>query len=105
MREVTAAIASIDPSCETDSCLLRQYEERLSGFRAELDDISRDILTLDHDDESLSDQESSLSKALFDVGLKIKRLLQSLVEHHRHQDDKGGKSYTDWTFPLLMETL
>ena len=90
LREVTSAVESIDPSRETDSCLLRQYEERLSGFRVELDDISRDILALDHDDESLFDQETSLSKALFDVCLKIKRLLQGLAEHPRHPDDKGG---------------
>ena len=82
------AVESIDPNCETDSCLRRQYEERLSGFRVELDDISSDILMLDHDDDSWSDQESSLSKALFDVSLKIKHLLQGLVEHHRHLDDK-----------------
>ena len=71
----------------------------------ELEDISRDILMLDHDDKSLFDQESSLSKALFDVGFKIKYLLKGLVEHHRHLDDKGGVNYPDWTFPLLMETL
>ena len=55
-----------------------------------LNNISNEILTLDHDDESLSDKESSLSKALFDVDLKIKRLLQGLVEHHRHLHGKGG---------------
>ncbi len=39
-----------------------------------LTNVSRDLLSLDEDDPSLSEQQAKLSQALFDLSLKIKRL-------------------------------
>ena len=60
---------------EVDFCLLRQYEEQLGGIKLELSDISRGILSLDHEDPDLLEKESALSKVVFDACLSIKRAL------------------------------
>lgn len=74
---VVEAVGAMRPESEVDSCLLHQYEERLSGLETELQDVSRGILSLEHDDADLSRQESAIAESLFDVRLRIKRLLSS----------------------------
>ena len=59
--------------------LLEQYDEQRNGFKLELYDISRSILSVDRDVSELSDYEARISKAVFDVCLKIRRLLHTAV--------------------------
>ena len=48
--------------------------EQQNGFKLELYDISRSILSMDGDVSELSDHEARLSKAIVDVCLQISRL-------------------------------
>ena len=72
MDEVDALATGPD----TDTCILRQYEDQLGGLKAELVRVSTDLLALEEEDDDLSKKESTLSKTRFDVCLKLKRLLQ-----------------------------
>ena len=80
LKLVVTTVDTITPGSEVDTCMLQQYEEQLSGLKAELARISSDILMLDEEDAGLSDRESALSKSHFEVCLKIRRLLQSPVK-------------------------
>ena len=44
-----------------DHCLLEQYDEQQNGFKLELYDISRSILSMDGDVSKLSDHEARIS--------------------------------------------
>jgi hypothetical protein len=80
LKLIVTTVDTITPGSEVDTCMLQQYEEQLSGLKAELARISTDILMLDEEDAGLSDRESALSKSHFEVCLKIRRLLQSPVK-------------------------
>ena len=60
-----------------DSCLLRQYEEQIAGFKSELTDISHSIISIKGGDKNLSGREIALDRWIFDVCLKIKRMLEA----------------------------
>ena len=87
---IASAVDSIGPDSEVDSPLLRQYEEQLSGFKAELTSISHDVLSLDGDEDGLSEQETKLNKIVFGISLKIKRLLQGRIAVPLHPASGGG---------------
>ena len=87
---VTSAVESIGPGSVVDVPLLSQYQEQLSGIKAELVSISNETLSLDSDDEGLSERETKLSKIVFDVSLKIKRLLQPQSSASPTPDGEGG---------------
>ena len=80
VMHVVDAIDSLPPESGSDTCLLRQHEERLGVLETELQDASRGILSLEHDDANLSEQESTISQSLFDIRLRIKRLLSHPVK-------------------------
>ena len=75
LRKVSDAVSAAAEKTEVDRCLLEQYDEQQNGFKLELYDISRGILSMDGDVSELSDYEARLSKAIFDVCLRIRRLL------------------------------
>ena len=77
---MVSGVESIISDSEVDTCLLHQYEEQLSGIKTELTSVSDDILALDCDEGALSEQDTKLNQAVFDVRLKIKRLLQGKVK-------------------------
>ena len=87
---VVSAVDSTASGPDVDTCLLHQYESQLSDLKTELTCVSRDILALDTDDDSLSKLESELRKCHFDVCLKIRRSLQGQVKDPTLTDDKGG---------------
>lgn len=76
LESVVSAIESIGPDSTVDIPLLHQYEEQLSGMKAELASVSLEILSLDSEEVDLSEHETKLSKMIFGISLKIKRLLQ-----------------------------
>ena len=79
LRKVSNAVSAAAEKTEVDRCLLEQYDEQQNGFKLELYDISRGILSMDGDVSELSDHEARLSKAIFDVCLQIRRLLHTPV--------------------------
>ena len=74
----------------TDTCLLRQYESRLGDLRSELENISLEILSLEDDDDKLSDLEAKLSKDIFHTCLEIRRRLQGVPRDSPTPVEKGG---------------
>ena len=79
LRKVDKAVASMEGMADVDRCLLEHYDEQLNGFKLEQYDISRSILSMDGDVSRLSDCAATVSKAIFDVGLRIRRLLHAPV--------------------------
>ena len=59
-----------------DHCQLLQYEDVLSGLKAELTGVSHEILSLGDEEGDLSREQTRLSQCMFDVGVQIKRLIQ-----------------------------
>ena len=77
LHTVAAATGSTAKGPKPDSCLLWQYEEQIAGFKSELTDISRSIISMKKGgDKNLSDREIVLDRTIFDVCLKIKRMLE-----------------------------
>ena len=62
-----------------DQCLLEQYDEQQNWFKLELYDISLSIQSMKGDVSELLDHEARVSKEIFDVCLKIRRLLHMPV--------------------------
>ena len=79
LRNVSDTVSAIENKPEVDRCLLEQYDEQQNGFKLELYDISRSILSIDGDVSELSDHEAMISKAIFGICLKIRQLLHTLV--------------------------
>ncbi len=101
LQTIVHAVESIGPDSEIDSCLLKQYEEQLSGLKTELTSISRDILSLTIDDDGLSTEQGRLSTILFDTRLKIKRLLQDKAKVSPLTPDKTGVKLPKLTVPAF----
>ena len=77
LQVVVAATGPMATGPNPDNCLLRQYEEQIAGFKSELADISRSIISIKGGDKNLSGREISLDRCIFDVCLKIKRILEA----------------------------
>ena len=90
LEAVVRGVESTESSEETDPCLLAQYEEQLSGLKAELASISRDLLSLDDVDGSLTEQQERLSLSIFDIRLKVKHLLSRKVDRPAPTVSKNG---------------
>ena len=75
------AIKPLAPGPDRDNCLVWQLEEQVGHLQAELLDITRGILSLEQEEQSLLDQESALDKTCFDLSLQIRRLLSDRVGH------------------------
>ena len=76
MHAVAATTVPTVEGPELDNCVLRQYEEQIAGCKSELTDISRSIISMKGRDKNLSGREIALDKMIFDVCLKIKRMLE-----------------------------
>ena len=70
------AIQAMQPGPELDCCRLEQHEEQICGLKSELADVSHNMATLDKDDTGLADRKSAILKAIFNMHLQIRRLLQ-----------------------------
>ena len=74
-----ATVSAIADEAKVDQCLLEQYDEQLSGFKLELSNMLRCVLSMDSDDSRLSDNEARILNAIFNVCLKIRWLLHTPV--------------------------
>lgn len=75
-----------------DTCCLKQYEEQMVDYKAELRTLSREILSLDLEEgDALLESEAALTKAIFDCSVEIKRLLQSHSSASGAGESKGVK--------------
>ena len=79
VRKVVNAVSAATDKTKVGCCLLEQYAEQSNGFKLELYNISLSILSMEGDVSGLSDHEARVSKAIFDVCLKIHRLLHTPV--------------------------
>ena len=62
-----------------DVCRIHQHQEQLSDFKTELGEVRNSLLSLDlGEEDELSKLQLEVERSLFDVSLKIKRLLQTL---------------------------
>lgn len=102
---VRETVGSVVDSRSSDSgldvCLMRQYEEQLTGLKTELTSVSHGILSLAREDPKLLDQQSRLSQRLFDVSLKIKCLLQVKATAHSSTPDTTGVKLPKITVPTF----
>ena len=60
-------------------CLLEQLGEQLSGLKLELFDVSRSILALTENTTVQTEEETRISKGIFDACLHIRRLLSTTL--------------------------
>ncbi len=59
-------------------CLLQQYEEQLSEFKAEFSDIRHNLFSFDLEDTGdLGDQFARMEDGLFNCSLQVKKLLRT----------------------------
>ena len=72
---VNETMTSLIRGPKIDQCLLRQLEEEILSLRAELTETGRAITLLETGGKELLEFEAALNKNLFDLGLRIKRLL------------------------------
>ena len=73
LRKVQESLSSMELEEEIDQCLLRQLDELTALLQHELADVGKGLSALKKEREDLNDYEATLDKALFDVGLRIKR--------------------------------
>ena len=67
LHAVEAATKPMTTGPKPNNCLLRQYEEQIAGFKSELTDISRSIISIKGGDKNLSGREITLDRWIFDV--------------------------------------
>ena len=79
LRSITETVEPIAPGPDLDDCLVWKLEKQVGCLQAELSDSSRGILSLKQKDQGLFDLKLTLDKALFDMSLRIERLLSNKV--------------------------
>ena len=65
------------PGPDFNHCLLKQYEELISGLKIDLTKVMHSTLMINDDNSDLADKRSTISKAVFITHLQIQRLLQT----------------------------
>ena len=78
IQRVNARIEPITPGPDVDRYLLEQYEDQMSGLKLKLFDVSRSIVAM-KDSADLLDEEARMSNGIFNVCLKIRKLLSSSI--------------------------
>ena len=76
LHAIAAAMGPTVKGPKPDNYLLRQDEEEIAGFKSKLTDISRSVISMKGGDKNLSDRETVLDKMIFNVCMKIKRILE-----------------------------
>ena len=75
LRSIHSTVESLTSGPDLDACFVRQLEKHVGRISAEHSDLTRDILSLEHEDHNLLDLSSTLEKTIFDPSLRIERLL------------------------------
>ena len=81
MRSAKDKIEGLTPRHDLDSCLIQQLEGQVGSLYKNLSNLTRDILYLEEEEEDLLDKEATLCKAVFDLSVWIKRLLQDRLSN------------------------
>ena len=87
---VKAIIETLTPGPDLDACLVQHLQEQIGCLRAELSDVVRDLLSMEHEDRDRIDHESNLDKALSDLSLQIRRLLSDRATSSTTKETKSG---------------
>ena len=77
LRSVKKYIKPLTSGPDLDYCLVQHLWEQVGCLRAELADVVRDILSMEHEDRGVLEQESDLDKAFSDLSLQISQLLMT----------------------------
>ena len=101
LEAVARGVESTLSSGEADMVLLTQYEEQLSSLKADLTGLSRDLLSMDDVDSSLTELQERLNKRVFDVRLRVKRQLTQRTDHHASTAVKGGVKLPELAVPTF----
>ena len=67
-----ATVEPLTSGPDLDAGLIQDLQEQVGCLRAELSDVARDILSVEHEDRDLLEHESNLDKAFFDLSLQIR---------------------------------
>ena len=78
LARILDEMKKVKPDSDMDNCLVEQLKEQLSGLKLELFDVSRSILALTEDTTVRTEEETRLSRDIFEVCLFIRRLLSML---------------------------
>ena len=62
-------VEPLAPGPDLDNCLVLQLENQVSHHRIELPNVALDIISLEHENLDLVNQESALDKFLFNLSL------------------------------------
>ena len=100
LRPVKEAVELIAPGPGLNNCLLQQFKECISGIKVELEDIAQATLSL-KDDEGSLEQHSTLEKALYDLDLKIKRLLYACKSSPSAPEHTAGVKLPKINVPMF----
>ena len=80
LRKNLSESESVLSSDSDDVCMIHQHQEQLSDFKDELIDVRNSLLSLDlKEDDELNKLLIEVERCIFNVSLKIKRLLQTLA--------------------------
>ena len=105
LKQIAGAVTSATASkTDLNKCLLAQYERQLhvGEVKAQLSLISRDVASLEPEDENLSKLEDDVYKFYFDLSFKLHR---SLHGEDKSSTSKLESSYQDWRSPVSTGTL
>ena len=105
LPKVAKAVSAIANQAEVDWCLLEQYKEQQNGFKLELYDISWSLLTMDGDVSKLLDHEAMISRAIFDVCLKIRQLLHTPIHIVHRAPTQDWRANIYWEHNGLAKVL
>ena len=75
LARISDELRVVKPGPDMDRCLLEQLKEQLSGLKLELFDVSQSILALTENTTVQTEEETRISKGIFDAHLNIRRLL------------------------------
>ena len=65
LRSIDLTVGSLTSGTDLDACLVRQLEKQDGGISGEHSDLTRDTLSLEHEDHDLLDLSSALEKKIF----------------------------------------
>ena len=75
LKSINSTVELLTSGPDLDTCLVRQLEKEVDRISTEHSDLTRNILSLEHEDRELLHLSSALAKTLFDLSLQIERLL------------------------------
>ena len=105
LRDIGGTLDTVAPGPNFDRCLVQQIGEQVSGLKSELTDTSRGITMLIEDRPDLTELENNLDKAIFNISLRIKRLLQEQAISELKPPPIGGVKLPKIEVPTFDGTM